>query len=79
MNNLAESKSQLTLKMRLRKQLFAELREQGDPRMFGEGDIFDNYPYSGAATDNFYQRYTSGEKGRAGWVNPDDFEKEKLD
>ena len=78
-NNLAESKSQLTLKMRLRKQLFAELREQGDPRMFGEGDIFDNYPYSGAATDNFYQRYTSGEKVRAGWVNPDDFEKEKLD
>ena len=77
--NLAESKSQLRMKMTLRKQLFAELRAQGDPRMFGKGDVFDNYPYSGAATDNFYQRYTSGEKVRAGWVNPADFEKEKLD
>ena len=77
--NLAESKSQLRMKMTLRKQLFAELRAQGDPRMFGKGDVFDNYPYSGAATDNFYQRSTSGEKVRAGWVNPADFETQKLD
>jgi hypothetical protein len=60
-------------------QLFVELREQGDPRMFGNGDVFDNYPYSGTLTDNFYQRYTNGEKVRAGWVNSSDFEKEKLD
>ena len=77
--NRAEYKSQLRLKITLRDQLFAELREQGDPRMFGKGDVFDNYPYSGASTDDFYERYTSGEKVRAGWVNPADFEKEKLD
>ena len=77
--NLAESKSQLGIKKSLREQLFAELGKQGDPRMFGKGDVFDNYPYSGVATDNFYERYTSGEKVRAGWVNPADFEKEKLD
>ena len=69
----------MKVKMKLKNQLLSELREQGDPRMFGDGDIFDNYPYSGAATDDFYQRYTSGEKVRAGWVNTGDFEKEKLD
>ena len=78
-NNLAMSKSHANLKKILKNQLFAELREQGDPRMFGKGDVFDNYPYSGSATDDFYKRYTSGEKLRAGWVNPSDFEKETLD
>jgi len=78
-NNLAKSERHFELKEELKEELFAELREQGDPRMFGKGDVFDNYPYSGKLTDNFYQRYTSGEKIRAGWVSPDDFEKEKLD
>ena len=77
--NLANSKSHADLKKTLKDQLFAELREHGDPRMFGNGDVFDNYPYSGALTDDFYQRYSSGKKVRAGWVNPGDFEKEKLD
>ena len=47
--------------------------------MFGKGDVFDNYPYSGESTDNFYRRYMGGEKIKAGWVRPTDFEKEKLD
>ena len=25
----------------------AQLTKQGDPRMFGDGDIFDKYPYQG--------------------------------
>jgi len=77
--NLAKSGSHSELKAGLKQQLFAELREQGDPRMFGKGDVFDNYPYSGESTDNFYRRYMGGEKVRAGWVKPSDFEKEKLD
>jgi hypothetical protein len=28
---------------------------------------------------NHYRRYMAGEKVRAGWVLPSDFEKEKLD
>jgi len=79
LKNLVESDSHLKLKLDLKNQLFAELRKQGDPRMFGKGDVFENYPYSGASTDNFYERYTSGEKVRAGWVNPSDFEKEQID
>jgi hypothetical protein len=78
-NNLAQSKPHAELKAALKEQLFAELRGQGDPRMFDRGDVFDNYPYSGKSTDNFYRRYMGGEKVRAGWVSPGDFEKEKLD
>ena len=29
----------------LRAELFRTLREQGDPRMTGDGDVFDRYPY----------------------------------
>ena len=67
------------MKEELKEELFAKLRKQSDPRMFGKGDMFDNYPYSGKTTDNFYQRYIMGDKIRAGWVSPDDFEKEILD
>ncbi|MDF1816861.1 MAG: sulfatase [Verrucomicrobiales bacterium] len=63
----------------LKDELETKLTIQGDPRMEGKGDVFDNYPYSGKATDKFYERYMSGEKLNAGWVSPTDFEKEPLD
>ena len=28
----------------LRAELFAQLKEQNDPRVLGQGDVFDNYP-----------------------------------
>lgn len=77
--NLAEQKASQKLKQAMKNQLFSELKSQGDPRMFGKGDVFDKYPYSSAGTDNFYERYMGGEKLKAGWVSPTDFEKEKLD
>ena len=64
---------------RLKEQLFTGLKAQGDPRMNGNGAIFDNYPYSGKSTDNFYERMKAGEKLKAGWVKPTDFEKEDLE
>lgn len=42
-------------------QMESELRKQGDPRMFGRGYIFDDYPYSKAIRRNFYERYMNGE------------------
>ena len=51
------------------------LRAEGDPRMSGEGDIFDAYPYADASGKDFYQRFMAGEAIRAGWVTPSDFEK----
>lgn len=77
--NLAEKAEHSEMATALKKQLFSELTEQGDPRMHGQGSIFDTYPYSGRSTDNFYERFTSGEKVKAGWVNPGDFETKPID
>ena len=75
--NLADRDDLQVVKARLKNQLFQELREQGDPRMFGKGHVFDEYPYRDRKTTDFYERYMSGElkEKAAGWVNPSDFEK----
>ncbi|WP_025763294.1 sulfatase family protein [Dyadobacter tibetensis] len=73
--NLASLPEYKKIKAALKKQLEEELKKQQDPRMFGKGDIFDNYPYSEASSKNFYERYMEGEKLKAGWVNKSDFEK----
>ena len=71
--NLAGQPSHAGTVSELKKQLFRELTAQGDPRMSGNGGVFDSYPYSGASTDNFYDRFMSGENIWAGWVSPSDF------
>lgn len=56
----------------LRGRMEAELREQGDPRQFGRGNVFDEYrPTNGAG---FHEAWQRGEKPKAGWVEPTDFE-----
>lgn len=60
----------------LKEQLFQELKAQGDPRMVGQGHIFDQYEYAGDHSRNFYERYMRGEDIKAGWVNESDFEKD---
>jgi N-sulfoglucosamine sulfohydrolase len=76
--NLAGLEGSAGRMIRLREQMEAELRAQGDPRMEGKGQIFDEYPYMDAAHRNFYERYMAGEELRAGWVEPGDFELDKL-
>ena len=73
--NLAGVAEYVDLEKQLKEQLFAELREQGDPRMFGKGHLFDEYLYADKKTQGFYERYMHGEKIDAGWVNDTDFEK----
>lgn len=63
----------------LRDQLFAELREQGDPRMTGQGHLFDEYPHANQGHIHFYERFMRGEKMNTGWVTPTDFEPKPLD
>ncbi len=76
--NLADKPELHQLKQQLREQLFSELKQQGDPRMFGKGYLFDEYPYADEKHRNFYERYMKGEKLKAGWVNSSDFEKDFL-
>jgi len=73
--NLVNSPMYTNMKAALSKQMVAELKEQRDPRMNGEGHIFDEYPYADSRTANFYERFQRGEKVKAGWVNKSDFEK----
>ncbi len=74
LHNLAEQPDRAAIKTRLQERMFAQLRQQGDPRMEGRGHVFDEYPHASAAHRNFYERYLRGEKLQAGWVNPTDFE-----
>ena len=55
-----------------------ELKAQGDPRMFGRGEVFDRYPIAMPDSRGFYDRFIRGENPKAGWVSPGDFEKEPI-
>ena len=74
-DNLASEAGYREIKRKLKTQLFKELKEQRDPRLMGNGDIFDQYPYADKKTANFYERYMAGEPVKAGWVNISDFER----
>ncbi len=79
MNNLASSPEFTQIKELLKSQMIDELTQQGDPRMMGNGQVFDEYIYADEKTRNFYERYMNGEELNAGWVNETDFEKAALD
>ena len=59
--------------------VYERLKAQGDPRMFGQGEVFDRYVHANPAHVGFYERYLRGEKLQAGWVSPSDFEPRPLD
>ncbi|MFR9671019.1 MAG: sulfatase [Rikenellaceae bacterium] len=50
-NNLAYDAKYASIKKELCAQMEKELKESGDPRMFGNGEIFETYPYQGKACD----------------------------
>jgi arylsulfatase A-like enzyme len=47
--NLAADPAHQSQVEAMREKLFSRLRQQGDPRMEGKGDVFDNYPTSNPA------------------------------
>ncbi|MGH9162245.1 MAG: sulfatase family protein [Vicinamibacteraceae bacterium] len=74
--NLADEGAYRQLRTQLEGQLVSELKAQRDPRMFGNGKIFDQYPYAEEQFRNFYERYMKGEKLAPGWVNESDVQKQ---
>lgn len=78
MNNLAGDPSRAEVMKELKDQMVRELTAQEDPRILGNGAVFDNYPASSASA-KFYERFKAGEKPPSGWVDPDDFEKEPVE
>lgn len=77
--NLAEKPEFVQVKGKLIRQMEQKLREDKDPRILGNGAIFDTYKYSGDNLQDFYKRFMSGEKIKAEWINQTDIEKTKLD
>jgi arylsulfatase A-like enzyme len=78
--NLASDPGLNPLKHRMREQMVRELGQQGDPRILGNGDVFDKYPYSSETVRDFYNRFMKGEVTRrsAGWIDSTDFEEESY-
>lgn len=75
-HNLMTEPSGADIAKELRQRMEAELNAQGDPRMSGNGGVFDQYkPTNGAG---FYDRYLRGEKPKAGWIEPSDVEPEPI-
>ena len=78
MNNLANDEKYASVKLKLENEMIEKLSAQGDPRILGNGDIFDNYEYAGAVRD-FYNRHMAGENMNTGWVNQTDFDLDLID
>jgi arylsulfatase A-like enzyme len=76
--NLAADPAHVRRRAELENFMTAKLKEQGDPRMFGRGDVFDRYPIGIAESRDFYGRAMRGEKPKAGWVSESDFEPAPL-
>ncbi|CAM1373240.1 sulfatase family protein [Tenacibaculum xiamenense] len=74
LNNLASLEQYQKVKTELRSLLESELKKQNDPRIYGKGEVFDNYVPDRNA--HFYERYMRGEKVKSGWINDSDFEKQ---
>jgi len=81
MINLATNPLYDTSKTAMKESLFEMLRAQGDPRMSGNGDVFDSYPFYQDSAWNFWERVQSGEVTepwkQTRWVNPTDYESYK--
>ena len=76
--NLATEPELAAQLAKMHEQLFATLTSQHDPRLQGEGDMFDQYPYDSPNRD-FYNRWMKGERLKAYWVEETDFEAPDFD
>ncbi len=74
LENLAEDPAYSAVKNTLHVQMLAELKTQGDLRTQGRGQEYEAFRYADPGTQGFYERFMKGEKVRAGWVNPTDFD-----
>ena len=80
LKNLAKNEKLGALKREMKTRMESHLKDQKDPRMFGNGDVFDNYGFSKPHAWNFYERFMKGEftPKNTGWVDPSDYEKEPI-
>lgn len=77
--NLASQQDMLDIQQKLRDRMEQMLREQQDPRILGNGKVFDEYVHANPGHVHFYERYMQGEKLKTGWVRDTDYESMPID
>jgi predicted GH43/DUF377 family glycosyl hydrolase/lysophospholipase L1-like esterase len=75
-HNLAADSAMQSQLRALRAPLESMLKAQRDPRMSGQGHLFDEYKPT--AGDGFHEKFMRGEKTTAGWVSKSDFEPQPI-
>ncbi len=75
-HNLASETVHSKWCVQLRERMETELKSQNDPRMEGNGNVFDDYLATNGA--GFYDKYLRGEKPKAGWIDESDIEREPI-
>lgn len=73
MNNLANNSDSQDIVESMEEEMSRRLKAQNDPRMYGKGEVFDNYPNM-SKTHDYYNRMKAGEKMSAPWINVTDFD-----
>ncbi len=79
LRNLAGRPETAATQSALAEHMMSELKQQGDPRVFGQGHIFDEYPVAFEMWRGFYERFLRGEAPQPGWIAESDIEKEPID
>lgn len=75
LKNLVSDPTYQSAHRELKQALFSKLKEQQDPRVLGNGDLFDHYKYSDPGSVNFYERYFNHDTTlRWSWINDGDFQ-----
>lgn len=74
MQNLAGRTMYAEQQNHLEAMLLKTLKDQNDPRLGDDPNVFERMPYADQKGRKFYERYMAGEQMNAGWVNPSDFE-----
>jgi N-sulfoglucosamine sulfohydrolase len=74
MHDLAGAPEHRERREALRERLFRELEEQQDPRVVGNGRVFDEYLFANELSRGYYDRLTSGEDVPTRWIRLTDRE-----
>ncbi len=77
MTNLALDPTWASRREAMQRQLFAGLEKQQDPRMAGQGAVFDGYPHLNQP--RYYERFMQGDLQPTPWADATDFEKPGFD
>lgn len=78
-HNLAADKSRAKICRELRNKMFAALKSDGDPRMFGNGALFDAYPHSFEQNRDYYNRLIRTDTLQLpNWIDVQDVDWDKL-